>query len=205
VLESNPSEDGFVTGDEFVPMRGLSYGFDVLLRQFESRDQRWNGWISYVYAVSRREQDDVRYFPGHDRRHNLNVVSSWRLGPYQLGARLGVASGTPYTEMIGQVVRRDFNPATGTWMPPGAPPSDVDNLADTRNGARLPLTQRLDLNISRDYQRGRTTIRPFLSVVNAYNARNVLLYILDYGVAPPIRRTISQFPILPSVGVSVVF
>ena len=205
VLESSPSEDAFVDGDEFVPMRGLSYGFDVLLRQFESRDQRWNGWISYVYAVSRRELDGVRYFPGHDRRHNLNVVSSWRLGPYQLGARLGIASGTPYTEMIGQVVRRDYNPATGTWMPPGAPPSDVDNLSDTRNGARLPLTQRLDLNISRDYQRGRVTIRPFLSVVNAYNAKNVLLYILDYGVAPPIRRTISQFPILPSVGVSIVF
>jgi hypothetical protein len=205
VLESSASEDPFVQGDEFVPMRGLAYGFDVLLRQFESRDQRWNGWISYVYAVTRREHDGVRYFPGHDRRHNLNLVSSWRLGPYQLGARLGLASGTPYTEMTGQLVRREFNPATGTWQPPGAPPRNVDNLADTRNGARMPLTQRLDLNISRDYQRGRATIRPFLSVVNAYNAKNVWLYILDYGVAPPIRRTISQFPILPSVGVSVVF
>jgi hypothetical protein len=205
VLESNAEDDPFAHGDEFVSMRGLSYGFDVLLRQFESRDQRWNGWISYVYAVTRREQDGVRYFPGHDRRHNLNLVSSWRLGPYQLGARLGLASGTPYTEMLGQFVRREFNPATGTWVHPGAPPSDVDNIADTRNGARLPITQRLDLNISRDYQRGRATIRPFLSLVNAYNAKNVLLYILDYGVAPPIRRTISQFPILPSVGVSVVF
>ena len=205
VLESSPSEDVFVQGDEFVPMRGLAYGFDVLVRQFESRDQRLSGWLSYVYSVSSREQAGERYFPGHDRRHNLNLVASWRSGPYQLGARLGVASGTPYTEMVGQVVRREFNPATGTWLNPGAPPHDVDNLADTRNGARLPFTQRLDLNISRDYQRGRATIRPFLSVVNAYNARNVLLYILDYGIVPPIRRTISQFPILPSAGVSVVF
>jgi hypothetical protein len=205
VLESNASEDPFVQGDEFLPMRGRSYGFDVLLRQFESRDQRWSGWISYVYAVSSREQGGIRYFPGHDRRHNLNVVASWRSGPWQLGTRLGLASGTPYTEMVGQVVRRTFNPATGTWENPGAPPHDVDNIADTRNGARLPLTQRLDLNVSRDYQRGRTTIRPFLSIVNAYNARNVLLYILDYGEVPPIRRSISQFPILPSVGVSVVF
>jgi hypothetical protein len=67
------------------------------------------------------------------------------------------------------------------------------------------MTQRLDLNVSRDFQRGQTTIRPFLSVVNAYNARNVFIYILDYGVAPPIRRTISQFPFLPSAGVRIAF
>ena len=205
VLESNPSEDVFVPGDEFIPMRGEAYGFDILARQFESPGRRLSGWVSYVYAVSSREQDGVRYFPGHDRRHNLNLVAAWRAGPYQFGARLGYASGTPYTEMVGQVVRREFNPANNTWVNPGAPPRDVDNLAETRNGARLPFTQRLDLNVSRDYQRGRATIRPFLSVVNAYNARNVLLYILDYGVVPPIRRSISQFPILPSAGVSVVF
>ena len=163
----------------------------------------WDG--RELYAVTSRDQDGVRYAPGHDRRHNLNLVASWKAGPYQVGTRLGLASGTPYTQMVGQFVRRTFNPATNSWEPPGAPPQDVDYLGGVRNGARYPITQRLDLNVSRDYQRGRATIRPFVSVVNAYNARNVFLYILDYGEAPPVRRTISQFPILPSVGVSIVF
>jgi hypothetical protein len=205
LLEANLAEDPFVAGDEFVPMVGTAYGFDVLVRQFETADRRWSGWLSYNYAVTAREQDGVRYFPGHDRRHNVNAVASWRAGKYLIGARLGVATGTPYTEMMGQFVRRVFDPTTNTWEFPGAPPRDVNAIGGPRNGARYPLTQRLDVNISRDFQRGRATIRPFLSVVNAYNARNVFLYILDYGVAPPVRRTISQFPFIPSLGVSVVF
>jgi hypothetical protein len=205
LLEANLTDDPFVVGDEFVPMVGRAYGFDLLLRQFETADRRMSGWLSYSYSVAEREQDDVRYYPGHDRRHNLNAVATWRAGKYLIGARLGVASGTPYTEMIGQYVRRAFDPSTNTWEFPGAPPVDVTSVGGPRNGARYPMTQRLDLNVSRDFQRGRATIRPYLSVVNAYNAKNVFIYILDYGVVPPIRRTISQFPIVPSLGVSVVF
>jgi hypothetical protein len=205
LLEGNLADDPFTSGDEFVPMKGSAYGFDLLLRQFESGDGRFGGWLSYSYAVTTREQDGIRYYPGHDRRHSANAVASWRAGPYLVGARLGLASGTPYTELLGQYVRRTFDPATNAWENPGAPPHDVTSIAGARNGARYPMTQRLDLNISRDFRRGGSTIRPYLSVVNAYNARNVFIYILDYGVAPPIRRSISQFPFLPSVGVSIVF
>jgi hypothetical protein len=41
--------------------------------------------------------------------------------------------------------------------------------------------------------------------VNAYNAKNVFLYVFDYGKAPPTRESISQFPILPSAGVTIRF
>lgn len=203
LLEANLADDPFVTGDEFVPMTGRAYGFDVLLRQFETPGRRLTGWLSYNYSVATRDQDGIRYFPGHDRRHNLNAVASWHAGKYLVGARLGLATGTPYTEMIGQFVRRVFDPATNTWEFPGAPPRDVTSVGGPRNGARYPVTQRLDVNVSRDFQRGRATVRPFLSVVNAYNAKIVFLYVLDYGRVPPVRRTISQFPIIPSLGVSV--
>ena len=44
-----------------------------------------------------------------------------------------------------------------------------------------------------------------MSVVNAYNARNVFVYIYDYSTDRPTRRGYTQFPILPSVGVRVGF
>jgi hypothetical protein len=205
LLESNPSQDPARIGDEFLSLTGRAYGVDVLLRQFESGESGVSGWLAYTWSVSTRTFDGVRYFPGHDRRHHLNAVVTWRTGKYLVGARFGYASGTPYTGIIGQLVRRTFDPVSSTWDNPGAPPIDVDGIAAARNDARYPATQRLDLNVSREFQRGRATITPFVSLVNAYNAKNVFLYIFDYSQQPPTRRSISQFPIVPSAGVSVVF
>ncbi|HSA57655.1 MAG TPA: TonB-dependent receptor, partial [Gemmatimonadaceae bacterium] len=205
LLESSLSQDPSRPGDEFVPIAGGSYGLDVLLRRFEGDGAGLSGWFAYTWSVSSREEGGVRYFPGHDRRHNLNLVASWRRGPYLLGARFGYASGTPYTRITGQFVRRTYNPVTNQWDDPGRPPADVDGIGGPRNGERLPATQRLDLNLSREFRRGRAIITPFVSVVNASNAENVFLYIYDYGQVPATRRTISQFPVVPSAGVSVVF
>jgi hypothetical protein len=203
LLESDLSQDPFVSGDEFLPTRGLAYGFDVFARQFETTGGRYSGWIAYSYSVARREQAGFRFAPGHDRRHNLNIVTTMKAGKYVVGSRLGFATGTPYTEIVGQYVRRRFDPITNSWEYPGQPPDDVDYIGATRNGVRYPLAHRLDLSVAREFQRGRTTIRPYLTLVNAYNAKNVFVYILEYGTVPPTRQTISQFPILPSAGVSV--
>ena len=205
LLESSLSQDPARVGDEFVPIEGRSYGVDVLLRQFEGNESGLSGWLAYTWVVSSREEAGVRYFPGHDRRHNVNLVASWRRGAYWLGARFGYASGTPYTRIMGQFVRRTYNPVTNQWDDPGRPPADVDGIGGPRNGERLPATKRLDLNLSREFRRGRAIITPFVSVVNAFNAENVFLYIYDYGQVPATRRSISQFPIVPSAGVSVVF
>lgn len=205
VLEFFLGEDPFVHGDEFGVATGNAYGLDLMFRQYESPGGRLSGWITYSYAVARRELDGDRYAPAHDRRHNLNAVGSLRAGKYLLGVRFGIASGTPYTLIVSQFVRRRFDPITNTWENPGQPPNDVDDIGGRRGGARYPLTQRLDLSASREYQRGRTTIRPYVSIVNAYNAHNVLDYQVDYGLVPPVRRKFSQFPFLPSIGVSVAF
>jgi hypothetical protein len=111
ILEVRPGEDPFVEGDEFSPTTGTSYGLDVLFRHYES-GRRLSGWITYNYAVAKREQDGERFAPSLDRRHNLNLVSTLRLGKYVIGARLGIASGTPYTEIISQYVRRRYDRST---------------------------------------------------------------------------------------------
>jgi hypothetical protein len=46
---------------------------------------------------------------------------------------------------------------------------------------------------------------PYLSLVNAYNAKNVFIYTFDYTRNPPTREASSQFPILPSLGLTVGF
>ena len=202
LLEGNPQEDPARHGDEFNSVDGDSYGADVLLRQFETG--RFSGWISYTYAVASRDQNGVKYFPGHDRRHDFNVVASWRLSKYLLGMRFGYASGTPFTDIVGEIVRRVYDPGQNSYGTRGAGAQN-EFIGGTHNGARLPSTQRLDLDVTRQFQVRGTTIAPYLSVVNAYNAPNVFVYRYDYSTDRPTRRAISQFPILPSAGVRIAF
>jgi len=204
LLESNPQEDPAIRGDEFFPVQGNSYGVDVLLRQFETPNHRFSVWVSYTYAVAARIQDTLRYFPGHDRRHDVNVVGTWRVANYVFGARFGYATGTPYTDIVGEIVRRVYDPGTNAYGTRGGS-SQTEFVGGPRNAARLPTTQRLDLDVSRTYHVRGTTVAPYLSVVNAYDAKNVFLYVFDYEKAPPTREAISQFPLLPSAGVTIRF
>jgi hypothetical protein len=202
LLEGNPQEDPARHGDEFNSVDGDSYGADLLIRQFESGP--FSGWISYTYAVAARSLGGVTYFPGHDRRHDLNVVASWRLAKYVFGVRFGYATGTPYTDIVGEIVRRVYDPGQNAFGTRGGG-TQTEFIGGPRNGARLPSTQRLDLDVTRRYQVRGTTIAPYLSLVNAYNAKNVFLYVFDYGKTPPTRQAISQFPLLPSAGVTIHF
>lgn len=203
LLEPNDAADPDVRGSEFVPLAGLSYGADVLLRQLEAGPV--SGWVAYGYSVSSRTRDGARYFPGQDRRHNLNAVVAWHpSNRTTIGARLGYASGTPYTAIVGQLVRRVYDPRRNAWDT-GIEDRQVEPVGGDRNAARLPVFHRLDLSVARRYERGRTTWEPYLQLVNAYNRRNVFTYTFDYTRNPPARSAISQFPFLPSIGVTVEF
>jgi hypothetical protein len=202
VLEANATEDPRRRGDEFYQAEGLSYGVDMLARWQPSSGP--GGWVTYSYGMSTRTLEGLTYAPGHDRRHDLDLVATWRLNRYRLGARVGFATGTPYTPIVGQIVRRVYDPSRDRWGT-GDPRLALDPLAGIRHTERFPPTHRLDLDASRDMRFRGATVSPYLSVVNAYNSKNVFVYLFDYSSDRPTRRAISQFPILPSAGVRVVF
>jgi hypothetical protein len=81
----------------------------------------------------------------------------------------------------------------------------LESLGGPRNGARFPPNHRLDIDASREFQFRGATVSPYVSVMNAYNAKNVFVYLYEYSTDRPTRRAISQFPVLPSVGVRVAF
>ena len=203
LLEQNTADDPSRRGDEFLDSQGLSYGFDVLLRQLDVGP--FGGWVAYTYGVSARTRNGVGYWPGQDRRHNLNIVTTWKPGGhYAMSARFGYATGTPYTEIVGEVVRRVYDPATHTFSG-GENTRSVEPLGGTHNGARYPTFQRLDLSIARQSEWRGLKFVPYASVVNAYNAHNVFLYTFSYTSSPPTRETTSQFPFLPTIGMTVSF
>jgi hypothetical protein len=145
------------------------------------------------------------YWPAQDRRHNLNAVGSWRFGRgYVLGARFGYGSGTPFTDVTGQIVRRLYDGAHNTWdtgiqHPPPEP------LGGRRNAERYPPFHRLDLGVTRTFARARTTWSPSFQLINVYNRQNTFIYTFNYKANPPRRSSVSQFPLLPSLGLTVEF
>ncbi len=197
---SNLFNDPTLPGDEFIVTTGRSYGLDVLVRQLES--EKLSGWLAYSFGVSTRDGPQGRFAPVQDRRHNVNLVAAYKPGgKWNYGARLGVGTGTPFTDVVGQIVRRRYDPLRNTFES-GALDQHLEPIGGVRNAARFPLFQRLDLSVTREGT-GRLHWRPYVSLVNAYNARNVFTYVFDYAKNPPTRTTFSQFPLLPTVGIGI--
>ena len=200
LLEPNPFDDPQRRGDEFLPVTGWSTGGDLMLRQFESG--RFGGWIAYTYTLnSRVDSDGHRFFPSQDRRHDVNMVGSWHLPRYTLAARFNLATGTPYTRIVGEFDRIRYDPFQRNFTSRSDLP-ELQFLAGPRNGERLPLSQRLDVSVTHDWRPAGLTITPYLSVMNLYNAHNVFGYVFDYTGAPPKRISLPQLPIFPTLGMS---
>ena len=127
--------------------------------------------------------------------------------PFGGGAHRCLGEGLALLEIkiaLSEIVRRIYDPGLNTFGTRGGGPQN-EFVGGARDGARLPATQRLDLSVTRTYSVRGTTIAPYVSVVNAYYAKNVFMYVFDYTASPPTKEAISQFPLLPSAGVSIRF
>jgi hypothetical protein len=115
-----------------------------------------------------------------------------------------VASGTPFTDIVGEIARRTYDPGSHGYASGGVA-GQFEPVGGARNASRYPLFQRLDLSVARASTWRGMLVTPYLSVVNAYNAKNVFIYTFDYTRNPPTREAASQFPLLPSLGLTVAF
>ncbi len=197
LLLPDETSDPAIQGDEFKVVGGSSYGAEFLLRQFE-RDG-FSGWLSYAYTMSTRTlRDGVAYAPPQDRRHNLNAVGSWHNGNYMLSLRVNVASGLPYTPVVGEFVQPGYDPVTGRYV---ANPQEP--IVAAFNSSRLPMYQRIDLSATHEGRVGDTPVAWYLSVVNALNAHNVAAYGYEYSNSQPNRWSFPNLPLLPTFGVRI--
>ena len=134
----------------------------------------------------------------------MNAISYMEWAKLRSSARFNLATGTPYTPIVGGLTRRVYDPSLDRWGT-GDPEILIESLGGVHNSERFPITHRLDLDVSREYLVRGATVAPYLGVANVYNAKNVFVYLYKYTTDQPTRRAISQFPILPSAGVRVAF
>jgi len=203
LVTPNALGDTLSSGEAIGIERGRSSGAELLLRQAEHNG--FSGWIAYSFSLSRRtDANGFSYAPAQDRRHELNLVGSWRTSRYLFGARFGLSTGTPYTNVEGVYNRQRYDPLFDDWGE-DAQGGSRQYLLGPRNGERYPLAHRLDLSLTRIGRDGTARMTPYLSIANVYGALNPAIYTFNYTGTPRERTGASNFRFLPTFGIRYVF
>jgi hypothetical protein len=135
-----------------------------------------------------------RYHPPHDRRHQVNAVTSLDVAGFTASARWQLGTGLPFTRPLGfdeafdyTLDLQDVSDKIGT----------ARLLLDKPFNDRLPVMHRLDLSVQRpfDLPIGRLTAQ--VGVINAYDRRNMFYYDLFTG------RRVDQLPLAPYASVAI--
>jgi len=187
------AEEIFVTGGS-----GWARGVEVLLR----RDLgQVTGWVGYTLGWTRRsfaELNGGREFPPkYDRRHDVNILTSWRTGDWTLGASFRYGTGQAFTPAAARYQLRD----------PGSGRTDEIGqiLPAARNSGRLLPYHRLDLSARRPIRLLGRPAELVIEIFNVYSRRNE--WFVQYEDEGPVTEAtvVQMLPLIPSVGVNLEF
>lgn len=183
----------------FVVETGKAYGLDFSMK-WEAK--RFYVWGAYSLGFVTRNDGRQEYPPVFDRRHNLNLVTTYQAGAkkeWEFGARWNLGSGFPFTQTQGFYTNFNFNNGIGTDVLGGN--GDLGILySDVRNGGRLPYYHRLDLSAKRTVTFSKhVKMEVTASATNAYDRANIFYF-------DRVRyQRVNQLPILPSLSMTLQF
>lgn len=189
---------------DFMWEQGMAYGLDVTAK-YNLEWSTW--WLSYSLGWVTRTEDKLdgnnqiyphTYYPNYDRRHNLNVVASFFIGPakyWEIDVRYNLGSPFPFTLIQGAYEKPDMNGDVSTDN------GDLSILYDDEiNTGRLSWYSRLDINFKRKWEfRNRMQFEVNVGCTNLLNRKNIFYY-NTYT-----NEKIYQLPIMPTIGLSFTF
>lgn len=197
-LAANPRTAPALAADGFLRGRGESSGLEVLARHHAGRRTLA---VAYTLAWTERSMDSIRFAPRIDRRHSLDATGTLGVGARGIAsARLVLASGQPFTPVVGRLSSPGYDPRDGSLEP-----GEGTVLYGPHNSARLPSYARLDVGMRTTLRRrwfGREgTLAPYVQVLNVLGAKNVMWAAPGISAGEPMLEYGPQLPVLPTVGV----
>lgn len=201
-----PDAAGLEYADLFRFGRGYAYGVELFL---ERQVGRLTGFAGYTWSVTARrfpgyneplaEPGPARYYPPkYDRRHDLNLVLSYRFSRrWSASTVFNYATGQAYTRPLGRTIALSFPTSSNEYH---------QLVVGRVNASRLPPYHRLDLGVERSgtfFGQGEATWQ--FQVINAYSRRNIWFYNYDFNENPAERSAIPLLPLLPTVSYTLEF
>jgi hypothetical protein len=183
---------------DFAYETGNAAGFDVSIKY--DRKHLYI-WAVYSLAYVDRYDGETNYLPHYDRRHNVNIVTSYEFGKKRLweaNIRWNMGSGFPFTQTQGAYEQLQF--PKGIFSDITTENGDIALIYGEYNKGRLPYYHRLDGGISRKFLLSESSIlEANVTVTNIYNRKNI------FYVDRISNQKIYQLPLMPSAGLSVSF
>jgi len=201
--ENKSPEQPDLLKKDFIIEVGDAYGLDMTLKYDQ---KRFYCWIVYSYAFVDRFYEDINgelqhYYPHFDRRHNINLVGTYRFGSqltWELSARWNFGSGFPFTQTQGYYEKNTFD--DGIYSDYISNNGELGIIYGDLNEGRLPTYHRLDVNFKKRFYLSEVSkIDIDLSLVNVYNRKNVFYRDRITG------EIVNQLPFMPSLGVTWTF
>jgi hypothetical protein len=183
---------------DFIIESGFARGLDFLLKYDY---KKLYIWAVYSIGYVRRWDGQQLYAPHFDRRHNVNLVSSYTFGKglnWEIDARWNYGSGFPFTQTQGFYELLDFQGNLNTNYT--AANGNVGVLYGKLNDKRLPSYHRFDISVKRKFAIGDNGLLEINGgITNIYHRQNVFYF------NRVTNRTVYQLPFMPSVGLNMTF
>ncbi len=198
---------------EYIAENGQAYGIDF--NGTYEKDQFYF-YLAYSLGYVTRDDGIQKYYASFDRRHNLNLVSSYkfRIGkmkelspedkrrrtehPFEVSLRWNLGSGFPFTSTQGFYTNMTFQDGINTNYVTNNnnPNTELGVIYNSAiNTKRLPYYHRLDLSLRYTLDLGKhSKLMLNVSLTNVYDRPNIFYF-------DRIRyRRVNQLPILPALG-----
>lgn len=183
---------------DFIIETGWARGCDFVVKYDR---KHFYFWTIYSLTFNQRWDGTQIYRPIWDRRHNVNLVTSYTFGKkkdWEINARWNYGSGFPFTPTQGFFP--SINPSSNAGVDLNTINGSLGFIPGPLNSARLSDYHRLDINLKYRFRWAEhRTLEATAGVTNAYNRENIFYRSRNTG------QKVFQLPILPSVNVSMTF
>ena len=181
---------------DFIIETGDAEGVDVSMKYSLAK---FNFWVVYSLCYIHRSDGMTSYVPHYDRRHNLNLTSTYIFGKHsgwEIDARWNYGTGFPFTQTGGFYEQINFSNGGNYTNQNGG----LGIIYSDYDKGRLPYYSRFDLNLKKKFSMGHyIKVEINFSLTNVMNQKNIFYF-------DRITYTrVDQMPIMPSLGVSFSF
>jgi hypothetical protein len=185
----------FPEDPDYLSGTGIARGLEWLLRYGSPLLDLYG---SYALASVSVSAAGVTYAPRYDRRHTIKAIGTVHiLEGLDATLRWEYGSGYPFTQSDGSYSRLTLGGIFTDPNPEGG--ANVTGALGPKNAARLPAYHRMDAGVSYRITAGRFAGTVGASVINVYDAKNILYYDRSTG------KTTYMTPFLPTASFTLEF